>query len=94
MPEGRGPSVDRPAVYLRAWVAIGNTPPDHAVAGNGREPGNDFRVVAKSLLNAEQHRAVEVPPLWLRGLWVENKQFHDGMSARQADHSSVTTRLG
>src|ERR1700730_14396587 len=76
--ECRGPSVDRPAVFLRAWVAISNTPPDHAVAGDSGEPRNDLRILANGLLNAEQHRAVKVPPLWFCGLWVENEQFHDG----------------
>ena len=53
MPECCGPCVDRPAVLLRAWVAIGNTPLDHPVAGNGAEPRNDLRVLAESLLNAK-----------------------------------------
>ena len=53
MPECRGPRVDRPAGLLRVWVAIGNTPLDYPVAGNGGEPRNDLRVLAKSLLNAK-----------------------------------------
>ena len=71
VPKCRGPSVDRPAVLLRVWVAIGDAPLDHPFAGNGGEPRNDLRVLAKSLLNAKQNRAVELPPLWLWVVWVE-----------------------
>ena len=76
MPECRGPSVDRQAVPLRVSVAIGDAPLDYPIARNGSEPRNDFCVLAKGLLNAKQNRAVELPPLWLGCVRVEDKQFH------------------
>jgi hypothetical protein len=49
---------------------------DYPIARNGSEPRNDFCVLAKGLLNAKQNRAVELPPLWLGCVRVEDKQFH------------------